>query len=298
MNYTKALRFCAVVLAFVALASVAQAEGVVSLINTRTETYKNVTLVSHNATHVFVQHARGMATLKLDDLDKDALIDLGVIADDRVKEGDSSTADQEAEGGLAESEGEQAGGDAAYVNKLSPEAQERLKSVSTMVKSFTIVLWVGVMLFCLCLFLFYCFCVKLICEKSGVKTSWLVWIPFYPIQKLLLFRAARMPSFSLWIAPLWFAIAVAINAYFRHGGKVVPPWFPLLAVLVFLALLLIVHLVWCVRICSARGKGILAMLCMIFPLTSPLAFLYLAFSGGSGEVEDDYRPIRLDPLPA
>jgi hypothetical protein len=66
-----------------------------------------------------------------------------------------------------------------------------------------------------------------------------------------------------------------------------------------LAAWLILHIVWSVKICGSRGKGAFTMLCLIFPLTYPLAFLYLAFSGGSGESEEEsVGRIRLEPLPA
>jgi len=291
MNLTKTLRFCAVMMAFAVLTTLGQANDAVPLIKTRTDTYKNVTLVSHNATHVFVQHSRGMATLKKVDLDKDVLIDLGVIADDRVKEPDGMATLWDEEGSSEDSEATATVGPGSAMAKLPPEVQDRIRSIPAFLKSVPRAFWIGLIVFLFCLVEFYCYCVKLICEKSGLKTGWWIWIPFGIIQKAALLRAARM-------SPYWVVIAIGLNVVDRYSSQI-PPAVHLGVILTGLVLLLVLHVVWCVRIASARGKGALTILCLLVPITYPFAFLYLAFSGGEGEYqEDDVRPIRFEPLPA
>jgi hypothetical protein len=61
-------------------------------------------------------------------------------------------------------------------------------------------------------------------------------------------------------------------------AAVMSPWW-------FLAFLvpgvnLVAQVVWCVKITRARGKAFLIALLLMFPLTSPFAALYLAFSDG------------------
>jgi hypothetical protein len=257
MNLTKTLRFCAVLLALVVLMPQAQADGAVPLIKTRTETYKNVTLVSHNATHVFVQHSRGMATLKVGDLDKETLIGLGVLAPE-VTVAEESTASTNGHPDLAVLH--QSFKESLAGNPPAIDAQqfERLKQEIKRVLPI-----VGAVL--LAVHLFLSFCCMLICKKTGMQPGILVWLPVF--QLIPLIRASGM---SGW----WFL------------GWFVP------------VLNIVAQVLWCIKICKARGKGTFAILCLIFPLTHPLAFLYLAFSGGSGEVEEEHvGRIRLEPLP-
>lgn len=111
----------------------------------------------------------------------------------------------------------------------------------------------AVLLGMLLLWAFWCYCLKLICVKAGSETGFLIWLP--GLQMIPLFRAAGM---SGW----WFL-----------AGFV-----PLLN--------LVIYLVWCFKIASARGKGIFTALLLIFPLTNLLALLYLAFSGGEADGPD------------
>lgn len=260
MNLTKTLRFCAVILAFVVLAPLAQAEGAVPMIKTRTETYKNVTLVSHNATHVFVQHSRGMATLKVGDLDKEALIGLGVLPPEEIvaaAEGTTESTEAIADvSALQQSFKESLAGspptlDAHQLVQLKEEVKKILPIVGAVLLVFH---------------LFFSLCCMLICKKTGMQPGILVWLPV--LQLIPLIRASGM---SGW----WFL-----------------GWFvPILNI--------VAQILWCINICKARGKGMFATFCLIFPLTHPLAFLYLAFSSGSGEVEEEsVGRIRLEPLPA
>jgi hypothetical protein len=104
-------------------------------------------------------------------------------------------------------------------------------------------------------YLFFCYCGLLICRKAGYEPGLLIWLPV--LQMIPLLRAADM-------SPVW-----------------------LLAWLIPL-LNIVAQIVWSFKIVGKRGKGVLTVLFLIFPFTSPLAFMYLAFSNGA--VAKDERP--------
>jgi hypothetical protein len=108
----------------------------------------------------------------------------------------------------------------------------------------------GILLF---VYLFFCYCCKLICEKAGGEPGVLVWLPLVQIFPML--RAARMPA-------MWFV------------GLLVP------------ILNLVVSVLWCFKIAKARGKGVWVGIFLLLPVTNLLAFLYLAFSNGTAAKAD------------
>src|SRR4051794_23405907 len=77
-------RLCASLLALGLLVIQALAGEVVPVLPTKTESYANVTVVSRTATHVFVQHSRGVANIKLAALDVQALTALGFRSTDEA----------------------------------------------------------------------------------------------------------------------------------------------------------------------------------------------------------------------
>lgn len=104
-------------------------------------------------------------------------------------------------------------------------------------------------------YLFFCYCGSLICKKVGRPGGVLIWLPI--LQYIPLLRAAKMRLF--WLIVM---LIPAVN--------------------------LIAHLLWSFRIAGARGKGFWTALFLFLP-TFPLAFMYLAFSGG-GKSEDEATP--------
>jgi hypothetical protein len=100
--------------------------------------------------------------------------------------------------------------------------------------------------------LFFSYCSRLICIKAGIAPGFMIWLPILQIFPML--RAAGMSG--------WWVL-----------GLLVP------------VLNLVVQILWCIKIVSARGKHVVWAILLILPLTNLVAFLYLAFSdsGGSGE---------------
>ena len=99
----------------------------------------------------------------------------------------------------------------------------------------------------LLLFLLFSYCIWLICKKTGHAPGGLAWLPILQIFPLL--KAAGM---SAW----WFLANI------------------------------VAFIVWCLRICQARGKSPWLAVLLLLPGTNVLAFLYLAFADGPGDNED------------
>lgn len=257
MTASRTLHWCARLLAFVFLVTSAMADDVVPLVRTKTDTYKNVTLVSRTKTHVFVQHSRGMATLKLTDLDQEVLVGLGVIEAEAITaaavetSGTSNLAKSLAPiGEFAESLPATWNGGQPAPFKLPANAKQIL------------LIALGIVLL---MQVFFSYCAMLICKKAGMEPGILIWVPI--VQTIPLIRAAGM---SGW----WFL------------GCFVP------------VLNIVVQVLWAINIAKARGKGTFTTIMLILPITNILAFLYLAFSGGSSEEDEDVKAIRFEPLPA
>jgi hypothetical protein len=103
------------------------------------------------------------------------------------------------------------------------------------------------------LYVFFCYCYKRICEKAGVDPGVLVWIPL--LQFIPLFRAADLP---LWM---------------------------LLLFLVPMVNLVMILVLWA-KICSSLDKNPLLALLLLVPILNLFLIPYLAFSNGSGTVDE------------
>jgi hypothetical protein len=94
-------------------------------------------------------------------------------------------------------------------------------------------------------YVFFCYCAKLICEKAGHQPGVLIWIPI----------ANLIPLLTVAKLPLWFIILFLI---------------PIVNFICFIVL-------W-VKVCQARGKPGWMGILMILPLVNIGMILYLAFS--------------------
>lgn len=94
-------------------------------------------------------------------------------------------------------------------------------------------------------YVFICYCLKLICEKTGESPGALIWIPI--VQLIPLLNVAKMPT--------WYIILLLIPV-----------------------VNLILGIIMWVKICQARGKpGWLAIM-MFVPIINIAFIPYLAFS--------------------
>lgn len=102
------------------------------------------------------------------------------------------------------------------------------------------------------LYLFRAYCYMLVCRKAGGEPGVLVWLPVLNAVPLL--KAAGMSA--------WWILGYLV---FPIG--------------------IVVHIMFSVKIVKARGKGTLAAILMVLPITTPFAFLYLAFSSAASPRE-------------
>ena len=254
--------WCARLLAFALLVTTALADEAVPVIQTKTDTYKDVTLISRTKTHVFVKHSRGVATLKTAELPQEILVGLGVLTPEAVEQANVKSSGSSNLAKALAPIGEMAQSLPASLNGKSAAGLKVPADFKLPADAKTIIMVaVGIMVL---FHLFFSYCAMLICRKAGTEPGIMVWLPI--LQAYSLIRAAGM---SGW----WFV------ACFVPGVNIV------------------LLVMWSLNIAKVRGKGVFTSICLIFLPVHPFAFLYLAFSGGSGEQEDDVQPIRLSPLP-
>jgi hypothetical protein len=201
MTTTVILRLCTLLLACGLGAVNLWADDALAVLKTKTETYANVTVISQTKTHLFVQHSRGVANLKIQDLDLDALRALGVVEANQAPEGMAAADVKERGEGASESTNAQPTLLAAWKERLPaniefPPLEQKVKLI-LLTASFGI-------------YLFFCYCCLLICTKSGAEPGILIWVPV--LQLLPLLRAARMSGwwFLLWLVPVVNVIAQVI----------------------------------------------------------------------------------------
>lgn len=213
------------------------------VLQSKTSVYSNVTVTSKSAQYIMIQHANGLASLQVADLSPEVLQTLGYAAPKSLHDGTLTVKARTK----------------AIVQAIPTQQIEQAWSKHAPAGSPSLKINTDVVLMVLAgfvvLYLFFCYCGSLICQKVGKPGGVLIWLPI--LQYVPLFRAANM-------SPLW-----------------------LLAMLVPI-LNLVAHFLWSFRIAGARGKGFWTAAFLFLP-TFPLAFMYLAFSGG-GKSEDQATP--------
>jgi hypothetical protein len=231
-------RFLALICITAPIVSKAAVEESFQVLQIGTRTYTNVTVTTKTKTQIFIMHSSGMHTIKVADLPPELMARLGY----------GTGPEQKPSKGFA-SLGTV--GKKASLKFNLPQ----LKQFQTQVRGnnkFAAINWSTNALLTLCsiivvLYLFFCFCAMLICQKAGHPPGILIWIPV--LQLIPMLRAAQMSA--LWI--------IAFLLPFLN---------------------IIAHIVWSFNIAKARGKGPLTGLLLILPFTSFFAFLYLALSNG------------------
>lgn len=227
--------------------------------------YSNVTVISRTSSDVFVRHQSGISNFKVDELSNDLLEKLGYLdakeaekaaqaqSGPKLQEVVSRTLDvaqnNEALVGFANKlkaqiRGE-GGGPAAAETGENPSTLEILQNLKAQLPQSAMAALSVFLVSLPLLYFFFCYTARLVCKKAGSEPGFLIWVPLLSLVPLL--KAARMPG---WLAVLWFIPFVN----------------------------LVVTIFWCIRIAKARGKGVGTTLALLFPVTSPAAWLYLAYS--------------------
>ena len=228
-------------------------------------TFSNVTITGKTPTHVSFNHERGFATLKLSHLDTNLLMQLGYQM--RAEPPRSAPATSTNSTGTNQVEAVNPpvkGLEMPRQFHLDPrllEMQRRWTEQGRDLwqKTERRWLWAGGAVLVL-LYLGFCYCVLLICEKAGYNSGPLAWLPL--LNWIPLLRAAGMSAWMLLLYPI-----------------------PIVG--------LIVHLVWCLKICRVRGKSHWLGLLLYLPATNVLTFLYLAFSDASTGTPEPPRKVQL-----
>jgi hypothetical protein len=240
------------------------------VLKTRTGTFTNVTVYNQSKTDIFFHYPRGIANVKIRDLDETALRQLGLAGATSTGPNSSTPVVGETnapipnEGATKPASTTNFFGASAQLSKVTEQLREQLEpalaKLSAMASSknnLAVLGIAGALIFSA--YLFCCQCLRLICLKTGNEPGILIWLPI--LQLLPLLRAASMSA-------VWFL------AFF------VP------------VLNLIAQIVWCFKIAKARGKSAWVGFFLLLPGISGLAFLYLAFSGGVSN-DDERKPVRI-----
>lgn len=108
-----------------------------------------------------------------------------------------------------------------------------------------IAMFLVILVVSLALYIFYCYCCKRICEKTGKDPGILIWIPIVNLIPLL--QVAGLP---VWLIILFF----------------IP-----------IANLVVAVMMWA-KICTARGKSPWLVIMIFIPILNLIFIPYLAFS--------------------
>jgi len=295
------------------------------------EVYRNVTVTGSNDTDAFLTHSRGMANVKLKNLDPETLWRMGLGPKPGSPEAlaavaAAAKAEKKSSGLFARWFGSSnkdaapepraepaaqphqvpAGSSAFDINPIQP-VEDWLKATAKGGSGLLAIL--GVLLLA---YWFTCYCLKRIVEKAGYQPGFGIWIPI--LNYLHALRGARMSG--AWLAvPFLMSIVGNITLAGALGARPgAALWTKTSIFLLGSAglIALIGQLIWCVRIVSARGKGlwvsIFLLVAVLCPFAAPLALiseqlfrvcwlganalgvfavLYLAFSSGDGGAKED-----------
>lgn len=220
-------------------------------LRTRSATYTNVVVTSQTKTDLMIIYGRGsMGNVKISEIEDDAaLIALGIktaAGAGGAKSGEVRPLPESLTRFMGTNQSLQALKDSAAWAEV-----EKLRTVK-----WTPALMAGVGCGVLLLYLFGCYCLKLICLKAGHGPGVLIWLPI--LQLIPMFRAAGMSG--------WWLLAC------------------------FLPLLnLVAAILWAFKIAKVRGKGPLVAVALLLPVLNFFAFLYLAFSSGRKQSDEDRK---------
>jgi hypothetical protein len=227
--------------------SLAATEETFDVLQIGTHTYRKVTVTTKAKNQIFILHSAGMSTIKVADLPPELLEQLGYGAASSASKGNGSHSTLSS---ITKK---------TFTKIKAPQMKDLQKQwrtsapagLATVDLTPNLLMAAGVAL--LLLYLLMCYCSMLICLKCGHPPGALVWIPV--LQLIPLLRAAQM-------SPAW------ILAYFV----------PVLNV--------IAQIIWSFSISKARGKSAWVGFFLLLPVTSLIAYLYLALSDAAAPKEE------------
>jgi hypothetical protein len=186
------LRLWAILMACALSAASARAVDVLPHLKTKSEVYDNVSLLDKTATHLFIRHARGVANVKIAEVDNDALRAFGLAPKEEPKPEKKLSARALAAAART--------GDVNKLTSALPAAwQQRLPAnlaFPPLEKQAVLAILGGLFL----AYLLFSYCSMLICQKTGNNAGLLVWLPVLNAFPML--RAAGMSG--------WWFLALCI----------------------------------------------------------------------------------------
>jgi len=226
--------------------------------------YSNVMIESTSEKTVTFSHARGMASVNRLKLTFNEKVALGLVAPPPTNSIVSTN--QFATNKVANLEPVRKTLDASReMEKYLREAGVSLKAAG-----------VGSVV----VYLFFGFCLLMICSKAGHPSRLLVFIPFLQVRPA--YKAARMSPnwFRLLMVNVVLCLAMGGLVYTGHLERLPEP--AVLGLAGLIGLFTLVHalgwIIWCFKICVAREKSPLIGIFLLLPCTQILALAYLAFS--------------------
>jgi hypothetical protein len=228
------------------------------VLQTRTGTYTNVTVTTKADNYVFILHSTGMASIKPSDLPLAIQRQLGYAAAPKPQSVQTNTIKSVAAREFFQ------------VNSSLKPFEAKFRSgwqLRRPIVKINSEIVLTVLLIAAVVYFFFAYCCALICQKAKSPRSFLVWLP--GLQMIPLLRAAGM---SEW----WFLVCLAppVAPLLRMQG--VQGWWIILCVAP--VVMIVMHVLWSIKIVKVRGKHVIWAVLLMLPLTSLIAFLYLAFS--------------------
>jgi hypothetical protein len=234
-------------------------EETFNMLQIGSQTFQNVTVTTKSKNYIFILHSGGMTNIKVSDMPDDLREKLGyaVAPPPKVETNSASAWAKKAVAKMETPQVKQVQSQLLRAWETGPVSKIQFPPMTPRL----IVAAAGLVL---ALYFLHCYCLMLICRKTGNEPGVLVWLPVLQLFPML--RAASMSS--------WWFIAFFIPV-----------------------LNLVGHVLWCVKIVEARSKTIPLLILLLLPVTSFFAVLYLAFSEGrSAPVKKEVRRVEIMTL--
>lgn len=226
------------------------------------DVYEKVTITTKTSKDLFITHSKGFANIKVADLDPETRLMLGYSVPKPkhdVKESINSLDFKMGDSSFKE----------RYEEVKAQVLEKWEEKLGNFDPKYIALTALGVAGF---IYIFVCYCFSLICRKSGTNPGLAVWLPI--LQMFPILKAAGMRSWWFFTFLLASIAPFASLSVFKSVGP--SP---------YLLLFLIPHLVaaigtivWCFKICPARGVGSWVGVLLLLPISNIFAFLYLAFA--------------------
>jgi hypothetical protein len=259
---TQLIKFITVILWALLIGTAISADAAIPSISLNGIVYSNVVIESTSAKAITFSHTRGMASVNRQKLTFDEKVALELAAPAPTNSVSSTKPDTNNVASV----------EIRKVFDASRDAEKHLRDAGVSLKAVS----AGAIV----LYMFFCFCLLMICSKANQPSPLLVFIPF--VQILPAYRAAKMSPFwfRLLMVDLVFRVTVGVLTYTGHIGRL--PQAVAMVLLVVMVVFTLIHLIgwiiWCFKICIAREKSPLVGIFMLLPCTQVLALAYLAFS--------------------